>query len=108
MGRVTCVSISSGATLGHWTTTATVGKETFGSRSMGSRVAQMAPSSTSAAIRMVTATGRVTENRAKFMRNPLGGCMGVWLCGCHGTEHPPHPHAHTHTHPDSYGPVLDK
>src|SRR4051812_1925 len=70
-GRVTCASISSGATLGHWVTTATVGMETAGSRSIGSLVRQMAPSSTSAAMRIVTATGRVTEKRAKFMSIPL-------------------------------------
>src|SRR5579871_222863 len=68
MGRVTCASISSGATLGHVVTTATVGRETAGSRSMGSLVRQTAPSSTSARMRIVTATGRVTEKRAKFMR----------------------------------------
>src|SRR2546430_6378564 len=67
IGRVTCASISSGATFGHVVMTATVGSETLGRRSIGSLVAQIAPSSTSAAIRIVTATGRVTEKRAKFM-----------------------------------------
>src|SRR5713226_7764346 len=75
IGRVTCVSISSGATLGHCVTMATVGIVTAGSRSIGRRVRQIAPSSTSAAIRMVTATGRVTEKRAKFMGKLL--CSGV-------------------------------
>src|SRR5438093_903428 len=80
-GRVTCASISSGATFGHCVTTATVGSETAGSRSIGSRVAQMAPSSTSAAMRIVTATGRVTEKRAKFIfLSALAGLLSAEGC----------------------------
>src|SRR5689334_25407783 len=61
IGRVICVSICSGPTLGHCVETATIGRETRGSRSIGRRVRQMNPSSTSEAIRMLTATGRSTE-----------------------------------------------
>src|SRR5438309_9552721 len=88
IGRVTWASISSGATLGHWVTMATTGNETAGSRSIGRRVRQMAPSSTSAAIRMVTATGRVTEKRAKFMGNSwvqAFGRSGVRAFRCYRT-----------------------
>src|SRR5512132_541386 len=67
MGRVTCVSISSGATFGQFVETAMVGRVTFGRRSTGRRVRQIAPSSTRAAMRMVTATGRLTAKSAIFM-----------------------------------------
>src|SRR5437588_3557190 len=67
MGRVMVVSISSGPTFGQLVMTTTVGNVILGRRSMGRRVRQMAPRSTSAAIRIVTATGRVTENLATFM-----------------------------------------
>src|SRR2546430_17576052 len=68
MGRVTCASISSGATLGHVVTTATVGIETLGSRSIGRRGRQIAPNSTSAAMRIWTAPGLGSQNRTEERR----------------------------------------
>src|SRR5579871_3440174 len=72
IGRVTWVSMASGATLAQLVTTATVGIETLGSRSTGSFVKQTEPSNTSAAIRIVTATGRSTENLARLISAPAG------------------------------------
>src|SRR5579872_1924342 len=67
IGRVICVSTSSGATFGHDVMTARVGSEAFGRRSTGNLVRHTTPSSTSDAIRITTATGRVTEKRATFI-----------------------------------------
>ena len=57
MGRVTCASISSGATFGQVVETEIMGRETLGSRLTGNLVSVMAPSTTSAAMRMTTVTG---------------------------------------------------
>ncbi len=67
IGRVTCASISSGATLGQEVTTEMLGSDTSGRRSTGRRVRQMAPRRTIAAMRIVTVTGRETENFAMFI-----------------------------------------
>src|SRR5689334_14857562 len=66
IGRVICVSISSGATLGQVVLMTTVGIVTLGSKSIGSWNRHIAPRSTSAAMRIVTATGRVTLKPAMF------------------------------------------